>query len=35
MIEPLPLHRIFALSWIDFFDGTSVEVETEKDLFLK
>lgn len=35
MIEPRPLHRIFALSWIDFFDGTSVEVETEKDLSLK
>lgn len=27
MSEPRPLHRLFALSWIDFFEGTSVEVD--------
>jgi hypothetical protein len=35
MSEPRPLHRLFGLSWIDFFQGTSVEVETEFDLSLK
>jgi hypothetical protein len=35
MSEPRPLHRLFGLSWIDFFRGTSVAVETEMDLSLK
>ena len=35
MSEPRPLHRLFGLSWIDFFQGTSVAVETELDLSLK
>ena len=35
MSEIKPLHRLFGLSWIDFFRGTSVEVETELDLSLK
>ena len=35
MSEQRPLHRLFGLSWIDFFDGTSVEVKTELDLSLK
>lgn len=30
-----PLHRLFGLSWIDFFQGTSIDVETELDLSLK
>jgi hypothetical protein len=33
--EPRPLHRLFGLSWIDFFRGTAVGVETEVDLSLK
>jgi hypothetical protein len=32
MDEPIPLHRLFGLSWEDFFHGTSVTVEPEKDL---
>ena len=32
MSEQRPLHRLFGLSWIDFFDGTTVEVKTELDL---
>src|SRR6266702_1745296 len=35
MSEPRPLHRLFGLSWIDFFQGTAVSVETEMDLSLK
>ncbi len=35
MSEPQQLHRLFGLSWIDFFYGTSVEVEIELDLSLK
>lgn len=35
MSEPRPLHRLFGLSWIDFFQGTSIGVETELDLSLK
>lgn len=35
MNEPRPLHRLFGLSWTDFFQGTSVSVETEMDLSLK
>ncbi|MGH7169839.1 MAG: hypothetical protein ACRELG_06130 [Gemmataceae bacterium] len=35
MSEARPLHRLFGLSWIDFFRGTSIAVETELDLSLK
>jgi hypothetical protein len=35
MSEVTPLHRLFGLSWMDFFQGTSVTVETELDLSLK
>src|SRR5258708_2371521 len=35
MSEPRPLHRLFGLSWIDFFQGTPIGVETELDLSLK
>ena len=35
MSEPRPLHRLFGLSWIDFFRDTPVAVETELDLSLK
>jgi hypothetical protein len=35
MSDPRPLHRLFGLSWIDFFQGTSVTVETEIDLSIK
>jgi hypothetical protein len=35
MSEPRPLHRLFGLSWIDFFQGTAIDVETEMDLSLK
>ena len=35
MSEQRPLHRLFGLSWIDFFQGTAVDVETEVDLSLK
>jgi hypothetical protein len=35
MSEPRPLHRLFGLSWIDFFQGSPVGVETELDLSLK
>ena len=35
MAEPRPMHRLFGLSWIDFFQGTSIEVETEVDMSLK
>ncbi|HYV37526.1 MAG TPA: hypothetical protein VE988_17605 [Gemmataceae bacterium] len=35
MTEPRPLHRLFGLSWMDFFQGTDIEVETEIDLSLK
>ena len=35
MSEVRPLHRLFGLSWIDFFQGTPVAVETEMDLSLK
>ena len=30
-----PWHRLFGLSWMDFFRGTPVTVEFEKDLSLK
>src|SRR5215471_15498313 len=35
MSETRPLHRLFGLSWIDFFQGTPISVETELDLSLK
>ena len=35
MSDPRPLHRLFGLSWIDFFQGTAVTVETEIDLSIK
>jgi hypothetical protein len=35
MSEARPLHRLFGLSWIDFFQGTPIIVETELDLSLK
>jgi hypothetical protein len=35
MSEPKPLHRLFELSWIDFFRGTAIDVEMEMDLSLK
>jgi hypothetical protein len=35
MSEPRPLHRLFGLSWIDFFQGSPVGVETGLDLSLK
>ena len=35
MSEIRPLHRLFGLSWIDFFQGTPIAVETEMDLSLK
>lgn len=35
MSEARPLHRLFGLSWIDFFRGTPIAVETEMDLSLK
>lgn len=35
MSNPRPLHRLFGLSWIDFFQGTAITVETEIDLSLK
>jgi len=35
MNQPTPFHRLFGLSWIDFFEGTDVEVETELDLSIK
>jgi hypothetical protein len=35
MDEQWPWHRLFALSWVDFFRGTPVTVEPEKDLSLK
>jgi hypothetical protein len=35
MSEPRPLHRLFGLTWIDFFHGTAFGVETELDLSRK
>ena len=35
MNEKSPLHRLFGLSWIDFFQGTAISVETEVDLSFK
>src|SRR5437660_311439 len=33
--EQRPWHRLFSLSWIDFFRGQPVTVEPEKDLSVK
>ena len=35
MIEPIPWHRLFGLSLVDFFRDMPVSVELEKDLSLK
>ena len=35
MSDPRPLHRLFGLSWIDFFQDTTISVETEIDLSIK
>jgi len=35
MSEPTSWHRLFGLSLVDFFRGTPVSVELEKDLSLK
>lgn len=35
MSDLRPLHRLFGLSWIDFFQDTAITVETEIDLSLK
>ena len=35
MSEQRPLHRLFGLSWIDFFHDTAIAVEIELDLSLK
>jgi hypothetical protein len=35
MDEQQPWHRLFALSWLDFFRGRPVTVEPEKDLSVK
>jgi hypothetical protein len=34
-MEQRPWHRLFALSWTDFFRGEPVRVEFEKDMSLK
>jgi len=34
-MEPVDWHRLFGLSWEDFFHGLPVKVELEKDLSLK
>jgi hypothetical protein len=35
MSDPRPFHRLFGLSWIDFFEGSAISVETEMDLSRK
>jgi hypothetical protein len=35
MDEPQSWHRLFGLSWTDFFRGMPVTVEPEKDLSVK
>jgi len=35
MSEQRPFHRLFGLSWMDFFSDTTIEVEAEIDLSLK
>jgi hypothetical protein len=34
-MEQRPWHRLFGLSWMDFFRGTAVQVEMERDLSVK
>jgi hypothetical protein len=33
--DPRPFHRLFGLSWVDFFEGSDVSVEMELDLSMK
>jgi hypothetical protein len=35
MTEPRPFHRLFGLSWVDFFEGSDITVEMELDLSMK
>jgi hypothetical protein len=35
MDEQQPWHRLFTLSWVDFFQGLPVTVESEKDMSVK
>jgi hypothetical protein len=35
MSDPRPLHRLFGLSWSDFFQGSDIAVEPETDLSQK
>jgi hypothetical protein len=35
LAEPLPWHRLFGLSWMDFFRGLPVTIDIEKDLSRK
>jgi hypothetical protein len=35
MEAPTPFHRMFGLAWLDFFDGSDFEVNTEVDLSIK
>jgi hypothetical protein len=35
MSEPRPLHRLFGLSWADFFQGSDIDVNPEVDLSFK
>jgi hypothetical protein len=35
MSEQRPLHRLFGLTWSDFFQGSPIAVETERDLSQK
>jgi len=35
MSSPTDFHRLFGLAWLDFFDGTDVEVKTELDLSIQ
>jgi hypothetical protein len=35
MSDPKPLHRLFSLTWIDFFEGTPVVVKKDLDLSIK
>jgi hypothetical protein len=35
MSEQRPLHRLFGLAWMDFLQGTVVDIEMETDLSLK
>ena len=35
MDEQRPWHRLFSMSWTDFFRGMPVTVDSERDLSLK